>query len=193
MFNSIRKLGKINYCVLLNGENDDYTNVQVNKEFQKWNKKYGLNLKFDDEHADRNNKNMVAQTIKNELLKIEPNENNIITSLVRYYYGKPSERKKRLLWYVYGDMLYKNLCKNVGERIICHQCGTEINYKLIRGKCRNCRQKEISAKGYKLISCIDCEKEVIVDKGNRRTCRCEECQEKSEKLKYIRYNKKRQK
>ena len=147
-------------------------------KFQKWNKKYGLNLKFDDEHSDRNNKNMIAQTVKAELLSIEPDEDNIITSLVKFYYAKPSERKKRLLWYIYGDKLYENLCDNVGKRNICHQCGVVSAAPLIRGKCRDCRQKEMNQKGYKLITCIDCGNDVIVEKNNRRTCRCEECQRK---------------
>ena len=191
MFSSIRKLGKIDYHLLLNDQNDDYSNDEINKRFQECNRKHGLNLKFDDEHAERNNKNIIAQTLKKELLEIEPDENKIITSLVKFYYSKPSERKKRLLWYTYGDKLYENLYQNVGERNICHQCGAVTVESLIRGKCRNCRQKEINQKGYKIIDCIDCGQEIIVEKNNRRTCRCEECQEKQDKLRHIKYNKTR--
>ena len=178
MFHPIRKLGKLDYKVLLKNKNDKYTNDDVNKEFQKWNKKYGLNLKFDDEHADRNNKNIIAQTLKQKLINIENNEDNIITSLVRFYYSKPSARKKRLLWYVYGDKLYQNLCNNIGERTICHQCGAEVNEKLIHGKCFSCRQKELKEHGYKLIKCKDCGKDVMISRKNTKTCRCEECQKR---------------
>ena len=191
MFHPIRKLGKLDYRMLLSGGDDSYSNDEINKKFQECNRKHGLNLKFDDEHAERNNKNVIAQTLKQELLSIEPDEDKIITSLVKFYYGKPSERKKRLLWYTYGDILYENLCNNVGERNICHQCGAVTAEPLIRGKCRDCRKKEINQRGYKLINCIDCGQEVIIEKTNRRTCRCEECQKKQDKLKHIKYNQKR--
>ena len=178
MFVSFNKLGKVDYHVLLKNKNSQYTNEQINKTFQKWNKKYGLNLKFDDERTDKNNDIVIAEAIREELLRIENNEDNIITSLVKFFYSKPSERKKRLLWYVYGNKLYENLIKNVGERNICHKCGAAVSYELVHGKCRSCRSKEIKDKGFKLITCVDCGTEIKVPLTNRRTCRCEECQRK---------------
>lgn len=178
MFNPINKLGKVDYRVLLKDKNDSYSNDKINECFQKWNKKYGLNLKIDDKNALLNNKNIIAESIKEELYKEEPDENKIITSLVKYYYSKPSQRKKKLLWYVYGEQLYENLVNNIGERTICHQCGAAVNEKLVRGKCVKCRTKEANERGYKLIQCIDCGVDVILPRNNKRTCRCEKCQEK---------------
>lgn len=178
MFNSISKLEKVDYRVLLKDQDSVYMNDEINNTFQKWNRKYGLNLKFDDEHGTLNNKNIIAQDLRKMLLDIEPDEDKIITSLVLYYYSKPSSRKKKLLWYVYGEELFENLRNNVGKRNICHQCGTITTEELIRGKCRSCRIKEAKEKGYKLINCMDCGKEVLLPLTNRRTCRCEECQEK---------------
>ena len=188
MFWSIHKLAKPDYHMMLKDMNDEYSNDEINQFFQKWNKKYGLNLKFDDECTERNNKNVISQTIKEELLKIESDEDKIITSLVLFYYGKPSQRKKRLLWYVYGDKLYENLVNNVGERNICYQCGAVTKESLVRNKCQDCRRKEAKEKGYKLINCIDCGKELLLPLSNKRSCRCEECQTKEYKLQDIKYH-----
>jgi hypothetical protein len=47
--------------------------------------------------------------------------------------------------------------------------------ELIRGKCFKCRQAEIKKLGgKKLIKCVDCGKDVIVE-SRSRTCRCEKC------------------
>lgn len=190
MFSPIKKLAKLDYKLLLkNGE--EYHNEEVNRVFQKWNRKYGLNLKFDDDHAERNNENMIAQTIIKEISEIEPDQNKVISSLVCFYYKKPSERKKKLLWYVYGEWLYENLLDNLEPSYICHKCGIRTNVKPIHGKCFKCRQQELKEHGYKLLKCKDCGKDIKIKWNNRRTCRCEECQKKEDKLKYIKYNKKR--
>ena len=49
----LRKLGKLDYRMLLSGGDDSYSNDEINKKFQECNRKHGLNLKFDDEHAER--------------------------------------------------------------------------------------------------------------------------------------------
>lgn len=177
MFRGIKNLEKIDYKVLLKGDYE-YDNQEVNKCFQKWNKKYGLNISFDEDNSEQNNMRAVTSTIRNELKNIESDEDKVITSLVRYFYKKPSSKKKRLLWYTYGDWLYKNLMNNVGVRTICHKCGAVVNEKLVRGKCIKCRTKEVDKQGYKLIQCVDCGIDVVLPRNNKRTCRCEKCQEK---------------
>ena len=190
MFRGLKNLEKLDYKVLLK-DDIEYDNEEVNKRFQKWNKKYGLNIKFDEDNSEQNNMRAVIARIKKELEDIEPDEDKIVTSLVRYFYKNKSSKKKRLLWYTYGEWIYNNLINNVGKRTICHKCGAVIDEKLINGKCFECRQKELKEHGYKLIKCIDCDKEVKIGRKNTKTCRCEECQEKQDKLKYIKYNKKR--
>ena len=189
MFRGIKNLEKIDYKVLLKS-NTEYDNQEVNKCFQKWNKKYGLNISFDEDNSEQNNMRAVISTIKKELEAIESDEDKIITSLVRYFYKKPSSKKKRLLWYTYGERLYENLMNNVGIRTICHKCGAVVNEKLVRGKCVKCRTKEVNNRGYKLIQCKDCGIDVILPRNNKRTCRCEECQEKAFKLQDREYHNK---
>ena len=64
-------------------------------------------------------------------------------------------------------------------------------FVLIDHKCFDCRQEEIKKlQGKKLIRCIDCGKEILVD-AKSRSKRCDECKKNAEKEKYKKYNSKR--
>jgi len=175
MFRPIKRLEKINYLLLLKNENDCYYNEDINKIFDKWNKKYGNIISFDEDNTEKNNLYVIAQQVKDDMCAIELNEDKVINTLVTFLYQKPSTRKKKLLWYIYGEQLYNNLLENLEHKNICRQCGCRTDESLIRGKCFKCRQEEIKKLGgYKLIKCKDCEGDVMIE-SRSRTCRCEEC------------------
>lgn len=178
MFKPLKGLDKVNYLMLLKDKEDSYFNEEVNKVFDRWNKKYGNNVSF-NEDADTNKNNLitVSQEVKRDLNYIEPDDDKVINSLVSFLYKNQSTRKKKLLWYIYGEQLYRNLSENVKEldKTICHQCGKRVNENLIRGKCFKCRQEEFKdLKDKKLIKCVECGCDVVVDKASRKT-RCDEC------------------
>ena len=177
MFYSIKNLADVDYLMLLKDKNDFYYNEQINKRFDSLNKKYGNNINIDEDDTNKNNIKIIAKQVRDELEKIEPDRDKVINSLVSFLYKKKSERKKKLLWYVYGEELYHNLCNNVDNSLICSKCGRRTNYDLIRGKCHECIEKELKS-GKKEIQCIDCGKTLYVNINNRRTCRCPECQKK---------------
>ena len=97
--------------------------------------------------------------------------------MVAFLYKNQSTRKKKLLWYIYGEQLYNNIVdnlKDVNDNICC-QCGKRVKEELIRGKCFNCRQEEIKTlNGKKLIKCVDCGEDVIVS-SRSRSIRCDRC------------------
>lgn len=180
MFKPLKGLDKVNYLMLLKDMKDDYSNEQVNSMFDRWNKKYGNNVSFnEDDDTNKNNLVVVANEVKRDLNSIEPDDDKVINSLVSFLYKNQSTRKKKLLWYIYGEQLYRNLYKNVKEldSTICHQCGKRVNEELIRGKCFKCRQEEIKKLGgKKLIKCVDCGKDFIVDASVKKKYRCDDCQ-----------------
>lgn len=178
MFRPIKNLGSIDYHLFLKDKNDLYYNDEVNKIFDKWNKKYGNNINInEDDDTNKNNLHAVAIQVKSDLNKVEPDDNNVINSLVSFLYKNPSTRKKKLFWYIYGEQLYNNLLENVEHKNICRQCGCRTDESLIRGKCFKCRQEEIkNLGGKKLIKCIDCGKDVIVE-SRSRDIRCLSCKE----------------
>ena len=176
MFRPIKNLSQLDYHMLLTDGEDIYFNEKVNAAFDKWNKKYGNNVNLnEDDDTNKNNLIAVANQVKSDLNAIEPDDVKVINSLVKFLYGKPSTRKKKLFWYIYGEKLYTNLLTNVEHQNICRQCGCRTDEELVRGKCFKCRQDEIKKLGgKKLIKCVDCEKEIVVD-SKSRTCRCEKC------------------
>jgi hypothetical protein len=181
MFNSIRNLNKIDYRMMLRNKECNYTNNVINKFYDQINKKYGNNLRIEKEDPEKNNINFVIQEVKKDFLTLEPNEYNVIQSLVKYLYKKESSKKKKLLWYMYGDELLNNIKNNIDKSTdVCMQCGKRVNKNtLIRHKCRQCRDKEIKKNGgKKIIRCIDCGKEFEVDWNSRRKNRCDDCYEK---------------
>ena len=181
MFRPLKGLNSIDYTMLLKDKQDNYFNDEVNSMFDRWNKKYGNNINLnEDDDTNKNNLYIVAQEVKKDLNAIQSDDNKVINSLVSFLYKNQSTRKKKLLWYIYGEQLYNNLAENTNdlEKNICHKCGKRVNEELIRGKCFKCRQEEIKKLGgKKLIKCIDCGKDVIVPSNVNRTKRCECCQE----------------
>jgi hypothetical protein len=176
MFRPIKNLDDINYLLFLKDKIDYYSNDEINKIFDRWNKKYGNNVNInEDDDTNKNNLHAVAVQVKKDLNAIEPDDNKVINSLVVFLYKNSSTRKKKLFWYIYGEQLYNNLLYNIEHKNICRQCGCRTNEELIRNKCFKCRQEEIKKlDGKKLIKCKDCGKDVIVD-AKSRIIRCEEC------------------
>lgn len=182
MFKPMKRLAPIDYLLLLKDKKDDFWSDEINMTFDRWNKRYGNNIKVGGEDdTKKNNIQQIAQQVKEDLNKIEPDDDKVLNSLVAFLYKKPSSRKKNLLWYIYGEKIYQNLSENVDHKTICRQCGARVDEnttrgKLIRGKCFKCRQEEMQKKGQKIVICEDCGKEFKVKSTVNRRTRCEKCQ-----------------
>ena len=179
MFRPIKNLSPIDYLLLLKHRHDEYYNEELNKVFDKWNKKYGNNVNLHDEDTDKNNLKAVARQVKVDLNKIEPDDNKVINSLVVFLYKKPSTRKKKLFWYIYGEQLYQNLSENVQQSNICRKCGARVDeesYNKERKKCSACIAKE-NKTGFKELTCVDCGEKFLVSIKSR-IMRCERCKKK---------------
>lgn len=177
-FKVIKGLKKINYLLLLKDKKDEYSSDEINKLFDRWNKNYGNNVNMNSED-DNNKHNLleISKRIRQELSVIQPDTGKVINSLVAFFYKKPSVRKKKLLWYVYGEEMYQNLQNNVNKDNICRVCGRRTKQALIGGECWKCRasnKKDASKKIY----CVDCGEEIIIATHSPRTRRCTKCQEK---------------
>lgn len=168
MFRPIKNLNKLNYNLMLQSQ---YTNDEVNEIFDRWNKKYGNNVRFDDnDDTDRNNLGEVTKQVLEDLQQVESDLDKVLDSLVIFLYSKPSTRKKKLLWYIFGKQLFERLNDRVGNIGYCTKCGRRSG-KLINGWCQKCTK----AKDVKPVNCIDCGKEIFVSVLNTKSCRCKEC------------------
>lgn len=73
--------------------------------------------------------------------------NETITDMLVEYLYGKNKRYKQLLWFCYGQYIVNNLERNIGMRKT------------------------------KFIQCIDCDEWIEVDIKNKRTCRCNSCQQ----------------
>ena len=174
MFFPINKLNKIDYHIFLKDKLDVYENEELNQCFNRWNRKYGNNLNIDESNTDKNNIVAISNQVKEDLHRIEADDNKILNSLVCFLYKRPSERKKKLFWYMYGKDLYENLKTNLIDIPFCYKCGKRTDESMVHNKCFSCRQKETKEKGFKLIKCIDCGKEIKISPRSRAV-RCDDC------------------
>lgn len=168
MFKKLAWLSPIDHTLMLQS---DYSNDEINKCFDLWNKKYGNNIHFDEnDDTDRNNLGEVSKEVMNDLMAIEPNPDKILDSLVLFLYSTPSTRKKKLLWYVFGDRLFSRLQSKLDNKQYCTKCGRRSN-KTINGWCEQC----VMSSGQKPVTCKTCGQDFLVPPNDNRTRYCFDC------------------
>ena len=178
MFKSFKKLANVDYRLMLSGMNgDNYCDDKVNELFKILNRRYGININVDSENSAKNNFGILATEMRKDMEHIEKDIDKIVDSLVVFLYSKPSLRRKKLLWLMYGKQIYENLKNNMGDNYqnFCWKCGERVNYKLVDGFCKNC-------KSIKVKKCIECGKEFEVNNRNKVLNRCPDCQRKHVKM-----------
>lgn len=116
---------------------------EISDLYDKLNRQYRYMINMKDEYTD--NLRYVACKIRDEFNVTGYTNETIADMLVEYLYGR-DKRYKQLLWFCYGQYIYNNLVKNIGE------------------------------KKTKFIQCVDCDEWIEVDILNTKTCRCEKCQ-----------------
>ena len=177
MFKPIKNLGQVDYRVMLPQHCNSYTNDEINKLYNKCNEEYGnmLNLQEDDFYHGTNLPAIRMQLL-DKMRQVVNDDEKILTSLVIHLYSKESVRKKKLLWFMFGEQLYRNIETNVREyNQICLGCGKRTDEGLVRNRCLCCRSTEIkNLNGKKLIRCAGCGKDLIIE-SKSRTKYCNDC------------------
>lgn len=83
----------------------------------------------------------------------------------------------------YKELAYAYLNYKNGGYKHCKGCGRLFKmHKNSPGRlyCKECGQKEETSE-FKVIKCIDCGEDLVINVLNTKTCRCEECQQKADK------------
>ena len=123
-------------------------NTDITKTTPEKNLVVTVKKNMKDEYTD--NLRYVACKIRDEFNSTGYTNETITDMLVEYLYGR-DKRYKQLLWFCYGQYIYNNLKKNIGE------------------------------KKTKFVQCVDCDEWVEVDVLNTKTCRCDRCQHEETK------------
>lgn len=142
--NFVKVAGKLDYKNLMKNSRVDLDEEIIKKYIELDRSKRYL---MKDTDGKRNDKKLyVYKYIKNELLKINSNADYVTDVLVKYLYSVKKSKNKQTIWWSFGDILLKNIKRNVLKVIECVDCGEIINspkHKQIR--CNNCqyeKQKE---------------------------------------------------
>ena len=170
---ALKDFGKINYRYLMNNSNIEIDEDLI-QEYKRLNHQYHYKINMENCHDKQFM--YIASNMRNELNKFGYSEMDITDMLVKYFYGLHNSRSKEALWFCYGDYIYNNLVKNIGNKTsICYKCGCRFKPKYHAQKyCEKCENKENSIK----VKCMDCGKEIEVSPNATKTYRCEECQKK---------------
>ncbi|WP_256860553.1 hypothetical protein [Paraliobacillus ryukyuensis] len=80
--------------------------------------------------------------LRQRLLDINPNINDVVDSLVHYLYKTTKYRMRSQLWDSFGDILVKNLSINLKNTKQCEECGARFKYSNNKAKyCPKCAKK----------------------------------------------------
>lgn len=160
----IKDFGRIDYHLLMSNPEIEI-DEKVILEYIKLNREYRYKLKIDDEGSS--NESYIAMFLKEKLNVFGYKEHELSDMLVKYLFGKKSNNKA-ILWLCYGENIYKNLVKNIGNKTsVCPKCGHRFEKASPNAVyCENCKKAKI-----KVHKCIDCGKVL----ENTRATRCEGC------------------
>jgi two-component sensor histidine kinase len=166
----IKNFGKFNYRNLMKNKFIEIDDIVIDT-YNKLNRKYHYQI----EQKNKENVAYIIKLIKDELLSLEYDVNDVCDMLVRELFSNRKTKNKELLFQCFGDIIVENLKRNIPENSIqCEKCGERFapnspNQKL----CDVCgTYQPIETK---TIKCADCDKDVIVDSKDNETCRCKEC------------------
>ena len=170
---ALKDFGKINYKYLMNNP-DIEINEELIKEYKKLNHQYHYKINMKSCHDKQFM--YIASNMRSRLNRFGYSEMDIADMLIKYLYGLYNSRSKEALWFCYGDYIYNNLVKNIGNKTsICYKCGCRFKPKYHAEKyCKECEEKE----NYIIVKCSDCGKEIKVSPNATKTYRCAKCQEK---------------
>lgn len=179
MFKHLSKLGKIDYRIMQYDNVPDESIPNVDKTFFAWNKKYGNVVIFDEDYLEKNNLGEIKRQVLEDLRSVCNDDKAILNSLVHALYSKPSSRKKKLFWYIFGEELYNNVQQNCPAGEVCKKCGNRVDALNKDGLCEYCYSPR---NGYKHIRCEDCGDIVKIKSKNSTTTKCGFCQTKANRI-----------
>lgn len=135
------QLDRIEYQKMMQNKNVTCSR-EVSCLYDELNRQYRYMVVMKDEYAD--NLHYIACKVREAFGRLGYSEEMIADMLVEYLYGK-NKRYKQLLWFCYGQYLFRNLERN------------------------------LKIKNTKFVQCADCGEWFEVDAKNNATCRCPDC------------------
>jgi hypothetical protein len=136
----VKIAGKFDYKMLMKNKK-----IKVDKEiiekYEQLDRSKKWMMKKND-HMKTNHKYYVYQQIRNELLEIHNDIDFIVDVLVKYLYGEKCSKFKETLWWSFGDVIIKNLQRNLLNIVECVDCSKIIeNPRQRQVRCDSCQHE----------------------------------------------------
>lgn len=128
--------GKFDYKVLMRNKRTKLDDVIIEEYIKLDRNKKWMMKKY--EKINSHDRLYIYKVIRDELLKITPNENFIVDVLVKYLYGTKNTKNKTTIWESFGHVLLSNLNDNIKGTIQCNDCGVRIEHTHSRKYCSEC-------------------------------------------------------
>jgi hypothetical protein len=137
--NFTKVAGKFDYKMLMKNKRVKLDEEIINTyEKLDKHKKWKMN---DKEDTEAHETLYIYKHIRDELLKINSDEHYVADVLVKYLYGKKNSIHKTTLWECFGDIIVKNLERNLKNTKQCEECGERIERKKAKKYCAKCATK----------------------------------------------------
>jgi len=139
------KLGEFDFKMLMKNNDVELDEVII-KKYTKLDLKKHFMLSSHDEES--NNMCYLYQDIKNQILEVNSDINYVTDVLVRYLYEEKKSSFKTTLWECFGDIMVKNLKRNIPNGfedgyMLCEICGDRIEDSCSTKKyCEKCAKEQ---------------------------------------------------
>lgn len=128
--------GNVDVTVLLNNEVKFEVDELVIDTFVKLERSKHFYFK----NTNKGSEESFNQMVRDELLKIN-NLNVVVNTLISYLYKNDSMYKNGL-WNVFGEEIYNNIIRNIGNTIQCENCSKRVEVESENAKyCDECKKK----------------------------------------------------
>lgn len=131
--------GKFDYKMLMKNKRVKLDEEIVNK-YEELNKNKKELMNNQEEH-ESHKMPYIYERIRKELLKVNDDEQYVTDVLVKYLYAEKDSPFKTTLWSSFGDIIIKNMARNLNGTKQCEMCGERIEKKRAKKYCEKCAKK----------------------------------------------------
>lgn len=138
--------GNFNYKYLMSEEVKNL-DQSIIKEYRRLERSKRWLVRNNQNKSKKEGRLYVDKYIRDKLREVHPDEERIVNVLVEYLYGQIESTNSTTLWDSFGNILYRNLKKNIEGTKQCESCGERIEIVNSRTKfCQPCwkeREREL--------------------------------------------------
>ncbi len=143
---TMSNVGEFDYKMLMR---DKDIEIDIDNEIIKKYNELDLKRHFLIDSTDEKYRNIknIYDEIKDDLLRINPDEIEVADILIEYLYLHKNTSYKATLWECFGDVIVENLKRNIAQPlddgwIMCEICGERVTYYNNRKYCDKCYKEK---------------------------------------------------